>query len=322
MTMDYSKLAQELVRALRGARSQNAISRRLGFKTNVVYTWECGRCSPSIGEFLRFVSKVGVSPTDALQAFYRARPHWLPEGNPTPRQLAHLFLCDQRRQVPLVQVARASGFSRFALRRWFADETEPRLHEYLKLLDVCSRRLLDFLATLVDPSTLPSARDPWRALTLARQAAYQRPWSHAVLRVLETQAYRTLDAHVPGWIAQRLGIDVDEELQSLELLSQSGQISLVAGRWAPNEQRAVDLRAGHAAAKALSAWWVRTAAERAGTSPGMFAYNVCGLAKGDLDRIQALQVAFLKQVRAIVSESEPVEQVALIAVQIFALDEC
>lgn len=40
----------------------------------------------------------------------------------------------------------------------------------------------------------------------------------------------------------------------------------------------------------------------------------------DLDRIQALQVDFLKQVRAIVAESEPVEQVALVAVQIFALD--
>jgi hypothetical protein len=53
----------------------------------------------------------------------------------------------------------------------------------------------------------------------------------------------------------------------------------------------------------------------------MFAYNVCGVAERDLDRIQTLQVDFLKQVRAVVAESEPVERVALVAVQIFALDE-
>lgn len=90
--------------------------------------------------------------------------------------------------------------------------------------------------------------------------------------------------------------------------------------WQPVEQRAIDLRAGNAAAKSLAAWWVRVAAERAQAQPGMFAYNVSGVSRPDLDRIQALQVDFLKQVRAIVAESEPVEQVALVAVQIFALD--
>lgn len=106
----------------------------------------------------------------------------------------------------------------------------------------------------------------------------------------------------------------------MELLRESRQIALVDGRWLPAQQHALDLRAGHAAAKALAAWWARIAAERAADRPGMFAYNVCGVANRDLDRIQALQVDFLKQVRAIVAESEPVERVALVAVQIFALD--
>jgi DNA-binding phage protein len=318
--VDHRKLARELVRALRGRRSQSALSRRLGFKTNVIYTWESGRCSPAMGDFLKFARKVGVSLDDGVVAFYRARPNWLPSGGLAEPELARALLTDQRRQVPLVQLARATGFSRFALRRWFSGEAEPRLHEYLNVLDCCSRRLIDFLATFVDPSTLPSAHEAWRVQTLARQAAYQLPWSHAVLRILETQDYKSLAGHEPGWIARRLGISAHEEQASLDLLSQSGQISLAAGRFIPIDQRAVDLRAGHAAARALSAWWVRVAAERAQTTPGMFAYNVCSISRRDLDRIQALQVDFLKQVRAIVAESEPVEQVALVAVQIFALD--
>jgi hypothetical protein len=318
--MDYRMLARELVRALRGQRSQAALSRRLGFKTNVLYTWESGRCSPAVGEFLRFVRRLRLSLGEIVTTFYRARPQWLPSSPLADAEWARRLLVDQRRQVPLVQLARATGYSRFALRRWFAGDAEPRLHEFLELVDCCSRRLVDFLAAFVDPNLLPSAKDAWRVQTLARKAAYQSPWSHAVLRVLETRDYKTLPTHSSGWIARRLGISEAEEQECLQLLSESRQISMLDLHWQPVEQRAIDLRAGNAAAKSLAAWWVRVAAERAQAQPGMFAYNVCGVSRPDLDRIQALQVDFLKQVRAIVAESEPVEQVALVAVQIFALD--
>lgn len=317
--MDYRSVAQELVRALRGRRSQVAVSRRLGFTTNVLYTWESGRSSPQVGEFLRFTARVGKPIDEAVIAFYRTRPAWLTPGL-GPREIALEWLRDQRRQVQLVQISRATGFSRFALRRWFGGEAEPRLHEYLAVLDTCSRRIVDFLAAFVDPATLPSAKEAYIVQTLARQAAYERPWSHAVMRVLETEDYRALPAHQPGWIARRLGISLAEESESLELLSRSRQIQLLEGRYQPVVQTAIDLRAGHAAARALSAWWVSVAAERAKEAEGMFAYNVCGLSRRDLDRIQALQVDYMKQVRAIVAESTPVEQVALVATQIFALD--
>src|SRR5690606_4448823 len=227
---------------------------------------------------------------------------------------------DQRRQVPLVQIARATGKSRFALRRWFNGEAEPRLHEYLAVLDTCSRRLLDFLAAFVDPALLPAAADAHFVQALARQAAYERPWSHAVMRMLETEDYRALPAHETGWIAKRLGISLAEEVESLELLSRSRQIEMSGALYRPRAQAAVDLRAGHDAARRLAAWWVSVDAERATQSQGMFAYNVCSLSLTDLDRIQALQVDYLKQVRAIVAESNPVERVALIATQVFALD--
>jgi hypothetical protein len=230
------------------------------------------------------------------------------------------MLRDQRRQVQLVQISRATGYSRFALRRWFNGEAEPRLHEYLEVLDTCSRRVVDFLAAFLDPALLPSAREAHVVQTLARQAAYERPWSHAVLRVLETDDYRALPAHEPGWIARRLGISVAEENESLELLSRSRQIEMIDQHYCPRMQTAVDLRAGHDAARALAAWWVSVAADRARASQGMFAYNVCGVSRRDLDRIQALQVDYLKQVRAIVAESNPVEQVALVATQVFSLD--
>lgn len=316
--MDYRQLSQELVRAMRGKRSHSALSRRLGFKTNVVYTWESGRCSPPIGDFLRFAEMVGRAHESVVRAFYRGEPPW-GARRLTLAERARLLLCDQRRNVALTQLSRSTGASRFALRRWFEGEAEPRLHEYLNVLNACSRRLLDFIAELVNPELLPTLEDEWRILSLARQAAYQLPWSQAVLRVLETQDYKHLPAHEPGWIANRLDIPLEQEQESLELLAKSRQIALEDGRYQPLAQRALNLRTSHADARRLAAWWVKVASSRT-RNDGMFAYNICGVTKADLERIQALQVDFLKQVRAIVAESEPVEHVALVAVQVFALD--
>jgi DNA-binding transcriptional regulator YiaG len=47
--MNYESLSSELVRALRGRRSQQAFSRRLGYSANVLYTWEKGGASPPPG---------------------------------------------------------------------------------------------------------------------------------------------------------------------------------------------------------------------------------------------------------------------------------
>jgi DNA-binding transcriptional regulator YiaG len=57
LVMDYSTLASELVRAVRGRRAQGTVSQRLGFRSNVLYAWESGRSYPTAAEFLRFAEK-------------------------------------------------------------------------------------------------------------------------------------------------------------------------------------------------------------------------------------------------------------------------
>ena len=53
-----------------------------------------------------------------------------------------------------------------------------------------------------------AARD---TLENARRAVYELPWSHAVLRVIELEAYRSLKRHRPGFIADWLQIPREEE---------------------------------------------------------------------------------------------------------------
>ena len=60
MAIDHSRLARELVRAIRGKRSQTALSRRLKYKTNMVYLWEAGRAWPSASKFLNAAERTGI----------------------------------------------------------------------------------------------------------------------------------------------------------------------------------------------------------------------------------------------------------------------
>src|SRR3954468_16669441 len=50
---DVELLSRELMRELRGRRSQPAFSRGLGFRSNAAYLWEHGRRYPELSSFLK-----------------------------------------------------------------------------------------------------------------------------------------------------------------------------------------------------------------------------------------------------------------------------
>lgn len=318
--LDYRRLAAELIRALRGRRSQAALSRRLGYKTNILYIWEAQKGAPTGAGFLALAERVGVDVRRALEQFYRTPPPWLAERNPTSVAGVAALLDDLRGAATLVDTARELRVSRFALARWLRGEAEPRLPDFLELIEVASLRLLDFVASLVDPLLVPSLAERWQELQAARRAAYQRPWSHAVLRALELRQYRALPAHEPGWLGRMLGLGLAEEEACLELLESTEQIERRDGKWHVRRVLTVDTRKDPEAARYLKAWWARVGNERfLAQADGVFSYNLFGVSNADLERLQALQRAYFRELRSIVAQSEPVENVAVVNLQLFSL---
>ena len=57
MKVEWTKVSQELVRSLRGRTTQGGLSRRLGFKTNVVYRWEAGLREPTADDLLKLLHR-------------------------------------------------------------------------------------------------------------------------------------------------------------------------------------------------------------------------------------------------------------------------
>ena len=320
-SVDFDQLARELVRALRGRRSQTAFSRRVGYRSNVAHAWETGRNFPTAAQTLRVAQQLGLDVRAALQRFYRNPPPWLEREEPTsPAAVAHL-LNDWVGHTPVRHVAHASGLSRFAVARALSGQSEPRLPDFLRLLEATSLRVLDFVAVLVDPAALPSVADAWRRLEAARLAAYDEPWTLAVIRALELSDYKNLPEHDPSFIAQRLQLPVALVQRCLSLLDASGQIELRDRRYRLVAQAALDTRRDPERAKSLRKWWSERAIERFGEGDDrIFSYNVFGVSERDYARLRELHRGYFRELRSIVAASEPVERVVLANVQLVRLD--
>lgn len=320
--MDTAKIARELMRSLRGNRSQVALSRRLGYRTNAAYSWEAGRDFPTALRFFQVAARVGVDVGEALERFYRRRPAFLDEHRPLSKRAVAAFLTELRGTTSVVELASRTGYSRFAIARWLNGACEPRLPQFLALIDASSLRLIDFVAAFVDPITLPSLKKTWLALEATRRAAHEVPWTQAVLRCLELPAYAALEQHVAGFIAGQLGISRDEEERCLARLIETGQVRLEGRHYVVRQALTVDLRRDPASTRKLRGFWTAVAHERlqAG-STGVFSYNVFGISNADLVRLRELHANYFQQMRAIIAQSQPVERVAVTCTQLLALDD-
>lgn len=318
--MDFERIARDLLVALRGHRSQVAWSRRLGYRSNVAYAWESGSRSPTAAETLRAARRAGVDLGAALTRFYGRAPTWLETVDPASPEAVARMLEELRGSTSISDLARRSGLSRYSLSRWLSGQTQPRLADFLCLVEAASVRMVDLIAVLVDPASLPSLADLWGRLEARRRGAAEYPWTQAIVRALELDAYRALPTHAPGWIAARLGFPAEEEERCLAFLVDTGQVTWTGTHWRV-ETLAVDTRRHPDIGRRLKAHWTRVAAERIEEdAPGQFSYNVFSVSEADFERIRELHLAYFRALRAIVAESQPGERVAVANVQLFALD--
>jgi transcriptional regulator with XRE-family HTH domain len=320
MVLDFEQISREFVRVLRGKRSQTALSRRLGYRTNVIYAWESGRRFPTAATLLRGTSKLGFDVRALLKKFFATPPSWLNEVSVTSREGVARLLEELRGNMPVVELARRSGFSRYAIARWLAGAAEPRLPDFLRLFEAASLRLLDFIALFHDPGALNATSKAWKLVQAHRQAVYDLPWIPAVLHALELDQYRSLPRHREGWIAEHIGITLEDELRCLTVLAESGQIRKSRGLWHANRVMTVDTRQDANAERKLKEWWARVGIERlTAEAPGLFSFNVFAVSKKDLERLRELHRSYFRQLRSIVAASSPSERVCVANVQLFAL---
>ncbi|MCB9682101.1 MAG: helix-turn-helix transcriptional regulator [Alphaproteobacteria bacterium] len=303
--------ARQLLRALRGDRSQLAFSRRLGFRSAVAADWEAGRRSPTADQVLHAASRVGVDVPAAIAAFHPAAADaWAPGPDGLAAWLRRL-----QGDTSVTEIAARTALTRHQVGRALAGTTHPRLPAFLEILDALTGRAPDLVAGLVDIDAVPALAPRHHAMQRAARLAWDTPWAMAVLMQLQVGVPVVgAAAHVAAalGIPEALAATCLRELQAARLAAPSGT------RWAVLATPTVQTpdAATHAA------WvraWADVAASRREAPDSTVNLNVFSVGARDLERIREVQRRAFREVQGIVAESEPVDVVAMVLWQVSAL---
>lgn len=301
-------VARQLLRAIRGSRSQIAFCRRLGYRSNVASDWEGGRRFPDAAEALRAASACGIDVSAALRRFHAPSAEAYTTGGLAP------WLRALRGSTPHAFLARTCGASRHQVGRWLRGDAVPRLPELLALVDACTGRVADLVAALVDVALVPAVADAAEARRRAGRLLYDAPWSPAVLTLLATAPSGTVAA-----VAERLGVSPEALGAAVDALVAAGLVA----RDGPALRVAAPLTSGGSEVSdedrhRLRVHWADVARRRLDLrSPAdRFGLDVFAVSRADLDRIRERYSAFYREVRAIVAASEPVETAGLLVVHL------
>lgn len=323
--LDFERISAEWVQVLRGRRSQAEFSRYLGYRSNVVHRWESGASWPTASKFLQACESRGKDVGAAYKQFLRRGPDWLQGAGPSSAQAVAALLRRLKGKVTIATLAQLSGYNRYAVSRWLDGKTEPRLPEFLTLVEAASRRSLDFIATLEEPSRLPSVSGHWERLQALRKAAYEETWSHAVLRALELTAYRDTAEdtaqNTEQWLSGVLGISRQRVENSLKVLEETKQITQHEGRWVPLPAMAVSTGSDPETMGELTRAWTEVALQRlALRNPGHYGYSLFAVSRSDLRRLRELNLEYIREMQSIISRSQPSECVGLLCVHLLDLN--
>jgi hypothetical protein len=321
-SMNYELTAAQLVRALRGQRSCAEVSRRIGYRSNIVHRWESRRSWPTAARFLQVHRKLRPKAPIWLEAFFHALPEWAAAHEPTSSAAVAAFLRHLRGKTPVLRIAELAQRNRYSVARWLSGAAEPKLPDFLRLVDVMSRRLPDLIAAFEDPRRVPSVSRAWERLELARHAGYDLPWSHAVLRALELRGMPKGRVLQRNWIARRLGITPEQVSDALELLERSAQVRRTARGYRVLEVMSIDTGQYPERARALKIAWLETALQRLKTNtPGRFGYSVFAVSKATLLELHNLHLQYVRAMQLLIARSTPNECVGLYCSQLLDLGE-
>jgi len=314
MSIDHDALARDLVRMLRGRRSQVQLSRWLGFSTNTVYSWEAGRRWPTASRFLFVAERVGHAPGEVLADFLGTAE---PLATDRPGVAAFLQRC--RGDLAVATIAERTGRSRYAVSRWLRGQSEPRLPDFLRLIEATTLRLLDFVAQLCDPAELSSAAREWATLQRARDTAWAAPWTQGVLLALTLPGYRSA-RHDPDVLVAALGLAREEIDRCLDHLRATGQVRWDGHRWRPVAVPTVDLRRP-GSGTALKQHWLEVAAARLEqpADGALFSYNLFTIDGASFEELRRMQRAYYRSVRSLVADAPAGDRVVLMGVQLVPL---
>ena len=222
----FEQLASFIVRAIRGNRSQNSINMRLGYSYNQVSKWETGAKKIKWNELLLLCEacKIDIQKNLQHRFQYIGKTNW---------KSFFRFLADQNFEKKLLET---HGFSFQKIHSWYLDDSNPFLHDCLKVFESHSPILLSFCSIFADISELPFLQERISKTKSEAQLIGEYPVSGFILCSLELESYKTSDLKTVEFMEHYYGISPHITNICLEIAMQTKLvISTSNGKHALNQ---------------------------------------------------------------------------------------
>lgn len=294
--MDYAAIQGDLLRVLRGKRTQKQISEKMGFDFNQSYRWESGRTSMSWAHFLEYCQVCHARlPAHLKSAFSFAQ-----DPSETGALVRH-FVAGRAQK----EISEEMGISRSSLSRWMTGRQIPNLEQMLQLMHIGSIDFYRFLETLSMQAELPSIQKE-----LERERAYLKlyevyPWLSVLFSALETVGY--LENPSLSYLSKKTKIpvallkDAIGDLQAQNLLEWTGKL------WKMNLFR-VSIRGSIESRREMCRYVLNRAMDGANTSFGVegtrFSWKLFSLNEKQFDLLLQKYTEFFNELGSLIDKGQ------------------
>lgn len=223
---DFETISMEAIRVLRGTQSQQTLSRRLGYKSNVIYSWESGKRMPTLDAVMKIALMNSLSE----------------RGERLARKLTHeegisAFLTEIAQGFSLTMLATQMNVSRSSLSRWRSGDIIPSFPLFLYFFELVTGRVLDFLNFILDVNDIESVQEQWQYMSRMRATINMMPACVPILCALDLGEYRQLATHDDKFIAKTLGLTTAEVRLCLEQLVLADIIHFENSKYIPESTK-------------------------------------------------------------------------------------
>lgn len=297
MKIPFEDIRRDLIRAIRKHRSQERLSKTLGYDYNQLHRWESGKTRMLWSDFSELCAACKVPLEDALFVGLRERI-----SADSPGRMIELLGAKKDRTA----FASLLGTSRFTVSRWISGKSEPTLDDLLRAIHYGNTLLPVFLEKLIGIQNLPSYVEYSRAADEEVRISREFPWISAIMTALDLKdAPVARDENLIPWLAGRVRLPPAQTAQALELMKERGLIVEKEGRFvsvadSTNPSTAADI------ARDLIAYWTRVAAQSVQENypdiGSMASFSLMGVTQEGLNRIRMKYREFWNEVAIIAQE--------------------
>lgn len=221
-TSPWSRLAQSIVREIRGNRSQNELNNAFGLGFNQVHRWETGRKRILWREFARLCEICEIPLEAVCKNILRLQ---------SAVYQSDLFLQNLITQDDIEAFSKRYGIGNQIVRRWRAGVSELTLEGALQALEFRMHSVVPLLGNLLDISKLTELKHINETESARRELFYSHPAFAILLTTLHLDEVRNAPNHSIEFLKRFITIDSSYLRILLNLGVEKGILKNVGGRY-------------------------------------------------------------------------------------------